>query len=112
MAHNPNLPIDFADVSVRAAINSEESAYLKRPISAEINSSVLVCLIGNGTAGREWVEWELQTAMNLGKGVCGVGFKGSRGRAPDLLWQIGAPIVGWDQREIVAAIEGAAGRRN
>jgi MTH538 TIR-like domain (DUF1863) len=113
MAHNPNLPIDFADVSVRAAINSEESAYLKRAISEKINRcSVLVCLIGNGTAWREWVDWELKTALDLGKGICGVRLKDSRGRTPGLLGQIDAPVVGWDQREIVAAIECAAATRS
>jgi hypothetical protein len=113
MAHNPNLPIDFSDVSVRAAINSTGAAYLKRAISEKINRcSVLVCLIGNGTAWREWVEWELATALKLGKGVCGVCLKGARGRAPDLLKQIGAPIAGWDQSDIVAAIECAAARRS
>jgi hypothetical protein len=113
MAHNPNLPIDFSDVSVRAPINSEEAAYLKRAISEKIRRcSVAVCLIGDGTAWREWVEWELETALELGKGVCGVRLKGSRGRAPDLLRRNGAPIANWGQSEIVAAIECAAARRS
>jgi hypothetical protein len=113
MAHNPNLDFDFSDVSVRAAINSEEAGYLKRAISEKINRcSVVVCLIGNGTAWREWVEWELETALGLGKGICGVRLKGSRGRAPTLLGQIGAPVAGWDQNDIVAAIECAAARRS
>ncbi len=113
MAHNPNLPIDFADVSVRAAINSEEAAYLKRVICEKIKGcSVVVCLIGNGTAWRGWVEWELETALKLGKGVCGVRLKGSHGRTPDLLTQVAAPIAGWELDEIVAAIECAAAKRS
>jgi hypothetical protein len=113
MAHNPNLPIDFSDVSVRAAINSGEAGYLKRAISEKINRcSVVVCLIGNGTAWREWVDWELETALRLGRGVCGVRLKGSRGQAPDLLRQLGAPVADWDQNEIVAVIECAAATRS
>jgi hypothetical protein len=113
MAHNPNLPIDFSDVSVRAAINSEEAAYLKRVISEKINRcSVVVCLIGSGTAWREWVEWELQTAHKLGKGICGVRLKGSRGRPPDFLLEMGIPVAGWEQSEIIAAIERAAATRS
>ena len=113
MAHNPNLPIDFIDLSVRAAINSEQGTYLRRVIYEKIKKcSVVVCLIGDGTAWREWVEWELETAVKLGKGVCGVRLKGSRGRAPDVLRQTGAPVAGWDQNEIVAAIECAAARRS
>jgi len=82
MAHNPSLPIDFSDVSVRAAINSEEGSYLRRVIYEKIaKCSVVVCLIGNGTAWREWVEWELRTALDLGKGVCGVRLKGRAANA-------------------------------
>jgi hypothetical protein len=113
MAYSPNLPIDFADVSVRFAINSAEGAYLRKVISEKIKRcSVVVCLIGNGTAWREWVEWELETALNLGKGVCGVRLKDSRGQAPEVLRRIGAPVANWDQAAIVAAIECAAARRS
>jgi hypothetical protein len=113
MAHNPNLPIDFSDVSVRAAINSEEASYLKRAIYEKIKRcSVVVCLIGDGTAWREWVEWELETALKLGKGICGVRLKDSRGQAPELLRRVGAPIAAWDQGAIVATIECAAARRS
>ncbi len=113
MAHNPNLEFDFSDVSVRAAINSDESSYLRATIAKKIGGcSVLVCLIGNGTAWREWVEWELEKARSLGKGLCGVRLKGSRGAAPDLLRRTGAPVANWDQNEIVAAIECAAARRS
>lgn len=113
MAYSPNLPIDFADVSVRSAISSAQSAYLKKAISEKIKKcSVVVCLIGDGTAWRDWVEWELETALALGKGMCGVRLKDSRGQVPDLLRRIGAPIAAWDPRAIVAAIEQAAARRS
>jgi hypothetical protein len=74
--------------------------------------SVVVCLIGNGTAWREWVEWELETALKFGKGVCGVRLKDSRGQAPEILRRIGAPIAKWDQEAIIAAIECAAAKRS
>lgn len=113
MAHSPNLPIDFADVSVRSAINSEQGAYLRKVIYEKIaRCSVVVCLIGDGTAWREWVEWELQTAAELGKGVCGVRLKGSRGRTPEILRRIGAPVANWHPSDIVAAIECAAAKRS
>jgi MTH538 TIR-like domain (DUF1863) len=113
MAYSPNLPIDFADVSVRSAINSAEGVYLRKVISEKIKRcSVVVCLIGNGTAWREWVEWELETALKLGKGICGVRLKDSRGQAPEMLRRVGAPVASWDQEAIVAAIECAAARRS
>ena len=113
MAYSPYPPIDFYDGSVRTAINSLQSTYVKVRIREKIrNCSVVVCLIGNGTAWRQWVDWELETALEFGKGICGVRLKDSRGRTPELLNRIDAPIAQWDPRQIVAAIECAAARRS
>lgn len=113
MAHSPNSPIDFYDGSIRSAVSSEQSKYLRRVIGEKIRRcSVVVCLIGNGTAWRDWVDWELDTAWRLGKGICGVRLKGSRGRTPETLRRIGAPIARWDQQAIVGAIECAAAKRS
>src|SRR5580698_8626321 len=113
MAYSPYLSIDFADVSVRSAINSAQSTYLRKVISEKIKKcSVVVCLIGDGTAWRDWVDWELETALKLGKGICGIRLKDSRGQAPEILRRIHAPIAKWDQAAIVAAIECAAARRS
>jgi|GEM_PF-1101802 len=113
MAYSPNSPVDFYDGSVRTAINSLQSAYIRATIREKIGRcSVVVCLIGNGTAWRDWVDWELETAVELGKGVCGVRLKGSVGRTPEVLGRMGAPIAQWDQEQIVAAIECAAARRS
>src|SRR5260221_6020333 len=68
MARAPNLEIDFYDGSLREVINSTQGSYIKQQIRSIIQkTSVVVCLIGNGTAWREWVEWELSTALELGK---------------------------------------------
>ena len=112
MASSPDSPIDFYDGSVRSAVNSIQSAYLRSVLKEKIRKcSVVVCLIGNGTAWREWVDWELETAIALGKGICGVRLKNSYGKIPEALKRIGGPIASWDQEEIVAAIECAAARR-
>lgn len=113
MSINPNVDVEFYDSSVRVAIDSENASYVRSVIKEKIRrSAVLVCLIGNGTAWRDWVDWEIKTAIALGKGVCGVRLKGSRGRAPLALVRTGAPIARWDTSEIIAAIERAAARRN
>src|SRR5207248_2136854 len=76
-------------------------------------ASVVVCLIGNGTAWRDWVEWELNTAFELGKEICGIRLKDSRGRAPQLLNDIDAPIARWgDTIDLVAVIACEAARRS
>ena len=75
MIKNPNIDLDIYDEGLQAPINSEQSAYIKQVIKEKINRvAVLVCLIGNGTAWREWVDWELDTALELRKG----GLRGSQ----------------------------------
>lgn len=112
MVNNPNVALELYDQSVRVAIDSERSSYVKRVIRDRISrSEVVVCLIGNGTAWREWVDWELETGVELKKGLCGVRLKGSYGRTPPLLKEVHAPIAQWDTTTIVSAIEQAAARR-
>jgi len=69
MGRAPNLEIEFHDGSLREEIDSVRGSYIKQQIRAIIQrTSVVVCLIGNGTAWRKWVDWELETAFALGKG--------------------------------------------
>jgi hypothetical protein len=113
MARAPNLQIEFFDGSLREVINSTRGSYIKQQIRSIIQkASVVVCMIGNGTAWRDWVEWELNTAFELGKGICGIRLKDSRGRTPQLLADIGAPIARWgDINDLISIIECAAARR-
>ena len=71
----------------------------------EYAAAILVCLIGDGTAWRDWVEWEIKTAAQFHKGICGVRLKGSFGRTPDALTRRDAPIAKWDMPDIIATIE-------
>jgi len=113
MAHAPNLDIDFYDGSLREVIQSTRGSYIKQQIRSIIQrSSVVICLIGNGTAWRDWVDWELDTAFELGKGICGIRLPNSRGKTPGLLTTIGAPIARWgDVQNLIAVIECAAALR-
>ena len=113
MLINRNIDLDLYDLGLRVAINSERSSYIKAVVRERISrSSVAICFIGNRTAWRPWVEWELRTALELGKGICGVRLKGARGPAPSVLRESAAPIVGWGVEEIVSAIERAAATRS
>lgn len=111
MSLNQRVALEFYDASVRVPINSERATYVRKVIRDKIaRAEVLVCLIGNGTAWREWVDWEIAEAKAMRKGVCGIRLKGSRGRIPAGL--SGSPICRWDMGCIIAAIECAAARRN
>ena len=113
MARNPKVDCAFYDGSLREPVDSERASYVRSVIRRKIErASVVVCLIGNGTAWRDWVDWELSMGLGLGKGLCGVRLKESRGRTPQALVERGVPIAQWDVREIIAAIECAAARRS
>lgn len=111
MAYNPNVELDFYDGSLQTPVNSERSSYIKQNIREKISRcSVVVCLIGKATAKSEWVDWELRTGRELGKGLCGVYLKGSHGQIPAGLKD--CPIADWDTQQIVSVIECAAARRS
>ena len=113
VAYNPNVDVDLYDGSLQEPVNSERSSYIRKAIRERVwRASVVVCLIGNGTAWRDWVVWELRTGVELGKGLCGVRLKESRGRTPPMLAEVGAAIARWSLNQIVAAIECAAARRS
>jgi hypothetical protein len=113
MAFNSSLSLDFYDASVRVPVNSLNATYIRTVIRAKIQqASVLVCLIGNGTAWRDWVDWEIREAQCLGKGLCGIRLKGSVGRRPPALIDFDAPVVPWSLDAFTRTIECAAARRS
>jgi hypothetical protein len=113
MANNPRVALEFYDNSLKDAIDSANRSYVKRVIRDLINrASVLVCLIGNGTGWRGWVDWELETAASLGKGICGVRIPSTYGKNPGVLTRVGARMADWDTVSIIQAIEYAAARRS
>jgi MTH538 TIR-like domain (DUF1863) len=114
MGSNPKLDIEFYDGSLQEAVDSHQSSYVRSVIREKIQRcSVVLCLIGNGTAWRDWVDWELRIAGETGKGICGVRLKESRGHVPELLHEIDAPIAPtMAVEDVVRVIECAAARRS
>jgi hypothetical protein len=104
---------DFYESSMNVPIDSENGTYLRQVLREKIRRcAVFVCLIGNSTAWRDWVDWEIRTAFELGKGVCGVRLKSSNGHRPPELVARRSPVASWDMDEIVRVIEMAAARRS
>jgi hypothetical protein len=113
MMKNRHLKLDISDDASRYPVDSEHSTYIKRAIREKIrNAEVVVCLIGNGTAWREWVDWEIQTAHEERRGICGIRLKDSRGRTPEILRDVGAKVAPWSAPLMTAAIERAAALRS
>lgn len=79
-AKNENSDIEFNDHSVREPYDSERAAYIKQKITERINrSSVTVVYLSESTAQSQWVQWEVEKSISLGKRVIAVH---PQGKAP------------------------------
>lgn len=68
-----HFDIEFNDQSVGVSINSVDAAYIKTVIKGRIKSSdTLLCIIGEKTTDSDWVNWEVDTAVALGKSIVAV----------------------------------------
>ena len=113
MIRNPNVELSLYDQGLTSPVNSEKGAYIRTRIKPMIQRcEVLLCLVGNGTAWRDWVDWEIRTAWKLRRGICAIRLRGTRGRSPPALLAAGIQVAPWGVSEIVAAIEQAAARRS
>ncbi|QUG82743.1 TIR domain-containing protein [Bacillus nitratireducens] len=70
---NSHFDIKFDDTSVGVSINSTNANYIKSVIKGKITeSSVFLCLIGENTHNSDWVKWEIDKAVELGKKIVAV----------------------------------------
>ncbi|MDF0750157.1 TIR domain-containing protein [Marinobacter sp. 71-i] len=86
-AKNENSDIEFSDHSVRKPYDSEQADYIRRKIAERIaRSSTTVVYISENTAQSQWVAWEVQKSLELGKRVIAV-HSGEHlgGKSPDWL---------------------------
>jgi hypothetical protein len=72
-AKNENNELEFSDFSVKEPFNSTNADYIRQQINALIKRvSVTLCLFGETTYKSRWVDWEVQTSAEMGKGLVGV----------------------------------------
>jgi DNA-directed RNA polymerase subunit L len=109
-AKNENNDLEFSDYSVKEPFDSENADYIRQEIRNLIKKvSVTLCLIGETTYKSRWVDWEIKTSAELGKGLVGVRlYSSSKDIVPQSLIDNKAEIVDWNIKEIVQAIERAA----
>jgi hypothetical protein len=98
---------DFFNHKLDRRINSPDGQYIARVIREDYirPASVTVVLIGNRTAESSWVRWEIEESLRQGKGILGIGLKGSNGPIP-----AGVPenaVGGWDPEKFASWIEWA-----
>src|ERR1035441_7334457 len=69
-AKNERSDIDFVDWSVREPFDSERADYIRSKIAERINqASVTVVYLSADTAKSNWVKWEVEKSIELGKKV-------------------------------------------
>jgi|YNPMSStandDraft_2_1061718.scaffolds.fasta_scaffold25763_3 DNA-directed RNA polymerase subunit L len=109
-AKNENNDLEFSDYSVKEPFDSKNADYIRQQIRNLIKKvSVTLCLIGETTYKSRWVDWEITTSAELGKGLVGVRLHSSpKDIIPQALKDNKAEIVDWDIKKIVQAIERAA----
>jgi Thoeris protein ThsB, TIR-like domain len=72
-AKNEKSEIEFIDRSVKDEINSERAEYIKQKITERIRQcSQTIVYITDNTHCSDWVKWEVEKSLQLGKGVIAV----------------------------------------
>jgi hypothetical protein len=105
-AKNERSDLAFTDYSIKEPFNSQNVEYIGRGITEQIKYSTLtICLYGPTTYASEWVNWELNKTLSLGKPIMGVSLY-SDGRIkyypPPLKdW----PRMAWDIKQIVETMD-------
>lgn len=90
---NKRFDISFLDTSVNVSVQSEDESVIKRVISRKIRGSdVVLVIVGKKTHQREWVCWEIEKAVQLGKKVVAVKIHRSY-QSPKELFSVGAHWV-------------------
>jgi len=72
-AKNQRFDLEFDDYSIKMPFDSRNVDYVGRGIAAQIKLATLtVCLYGPTTWQSEWVNWELNKTLEMGKPIMGV----------------------------------------
>jgi Thoeris protein ThsB, TIR-like domain len=72
-ALKPNIDVDFIDASLWEEAETKGDAAIRKLIDdALIGSTVTTVLIGENTASRKWVKYEIAESVRRGNGLFGV----------------------------------------
>ena len=99
LAKNPGYSdLEFYDESVRVPINSVNAPYIKVRIREKIRRcGVVLCLISGATHTSSWVNWELETAIDMEKPIVAMAVKGvDSATLPAPIRNKGVRFYSWD----------------
>lgn len=96
-AKNDNSDIEFNDYSVREPYNSERAEYIRQRITERIErASVTVVYLSPSTAQSDWVRWEVERSIQMGKRVVAVHKSDNPpSGVPAWVGQHGIDVVAW-----------------
>ena len=102
-AKSQRFDVEFRDYSVKEPFDEKWKTSCRERIA---QTSALICMIGEKTAQREAVVWEISEAYRQGKKVIGVRiYRDKNHSIPQPLLEQNAPIVHWDLAEISRLLE-------
>jgi hypothetical protein len=110
LAKNPNYSdLEFYDESVRVSINSVNAPYIKGRIREKIRRcGVILCLISDVTYTSSWVNWELETAIEMKKPIVAMAVKSiDRATLPAPIRNKGVRFYPWDPSSLRVYLDSA-----
>ncbi|MEG3639256.1 TIR domain-containing protein [Magnetococcus sp. PR-3] len=96
---NDNNDIAFNDYSVKEPFDSERADYIKQKLAERINqSSTTVVYLSPETSRSQWVKWEVEKSLALGKKVIAM-HKGDAPPSNQPSWvnDHGVKVVSWSK---------------
>ena len=102
-AKGENFDIEFRDYSIKEPFDEAWRTNCRERIA---QTSMLICMIGSGTAERPAVNWEIEEAYRQGKQVIGVRiYRDRNDPIPKPLVEHKALVVNWDLKEISTLLD-------
>jgi Thoeris protein ThsB, TIR-like domain len=105
-AQKEDNALSFNDWSLREPFDSERADYIRKGVLERIRqSSVTLVYVSDQTAKSEWVNWEVEESVKLGKRVVGV-YGGDRPRKlPPAFKKHGIRVIAWSLKGIAKELK-------
>lgn len=96
--------VQFEEATPDVPINSDNAYYIRQRLKQKIsNSDVVLGIAGIYASHSEWMSWELDKALELGKPIIGVVPRGAE-RVSTVVSSRAKEVVRWNTDSIVTAI--------
>jgi hypothetical protein len=105
-AQREDSALNFNDWSLRAPFDSERADYIRKGILERIRqSSVTLVYVSDQTAKSEWVNWEVEESIKLGKKVVGVHGGELPRKLPPAIKKHGIRVIVWNLESIARELK-------